>query len=180
MAKHRRHTTSYNKQMQEIARKYREEFGDEMNLDAMFDWATSSQNRLYTQKPTSLRKQFKVEMSRALGREMKLDPQGREVKANHAFRKRLDDGQLEWDWAPIETIEPKHMKVSLTLRRDTIASTVIQHSIDMKSYNDNNVHGAELTLFDYNFNLDIEEDQQPEDWDDNDPDGASSYPFPNA
>lgn len=174
----RRNATTFQKQMQDIARKYREAHGDVMDLNDMYEWAVA--NGEYQHRELDIRKQFKREMGNALGREMKRDPQGREVKANHAYREPNDEGQYEWRWASIETIRPDHMRISLTLRRDAMSSTVIQHHTDFSSYNENNIYGAELPLFDYDFNHDIEEDQQPEDWSDEDPDGPSSYPFPSA
>jgi len=156
-------TSGYNKQMQAIARLYREETGiDEMNLDVMFEWAI--QHKLYRPREITLRRRFKREMSRALGRETKEDPQGRTVKANHAYRVPVSGGQWEWDWAPIETIKPQHMSTSLTLRRDAMVATAVQHHIDWASYNDNNVHGAQLPEQDYNFNLDIEESLLPDEY----------------
>lgn len=162
-------TTSYDKQMQEIARRYREHIGsDEMNIDKMFNWA--KKNNLYSPPPLSVRKQFRKEMSRALGRETKTDPQGRIVKANHAYRVRNSDGQWEWDWAPIETIKPNHFRVSLTLRRNAMVATAIQHHTDWSSYNDNNVHGAQLPEPDYNFDRDVLENLQSEEYPEDAPD----------
>jgi hypothetical protein len=165
--------------MQNIARLYREEHGEEvMNLHPMYDWAV--ERGLYQHRELDIRKLFRREMGRALGREMTVDPQGRAVKANHAYRVTNQDGQYEWEWAPIETIRPQHMHISLTLRRDSMSSTVIQHHTDWASYNENNVYGAELPLFDYDFNHDIEENQQPEEWPDEDEGGSTTYPFPSA
>lgn len=162
-------STSYQKQLQAIARRYREAAGvEEMNLDAMFKWADS--NHLYDPPRVSRKKQFKREMSRALGREFKSDLQGRTVKANHAYKMRNEDGQWEWDWAPIDTIRPNHFRVSLTLRRDSMVATAVQDHTDWASFNDNNVHGAQLSEPDYNFNLDIQESMEPDEYPETPPD----------
>ena len=178
MARARRTVSTFDRMMQDIARQYREAHDGAMNLNHMYEWA--NEQGLYIPRSQDISRQFRREMGRALGKEMTVDPQGREVKANHAYRVTDQDGQYQWEWAPIATIRPQHMRMSLTLRRDSMASTVIQHHTDWESYNDNNIYGAELPLFDYDFNHDIDEDQQPEEWSDEDPNGPTTYPFPSA
>lgn len=76
---------------------------------------------------------------------------------------------MVWEWADIKTAKPDHMRLSLTLRRNGIVADAWHHLLDTRSYNDNNIHGAELPLFDYDINKDLVEKELPEDWPEGNP-----------
>lgn len=151
-----------------MTHEYMKEFNVEtVDPGRVYDWARETGR--WEPKQLDIRKQYIRELRRALRDEHYIDPQGREVRRMHAAPKRASNGQLVWEWADIETAPPDHMRVSLTLRRQGIVADAWHHLQDTKSYNDNNVHGAQIPLFDYDINKDIAEKEQPEQWPDVDP-----------
>jgi len=170
MAKQQRFKMGRKEYLQRLFHEYIQEHHVETaDATSVYDWAHKTGRWHHTQ--FDIRKQYIRELSRALRDERYIDPQGREVRRMHAAPRKLPDGQLAWEWADITTAKPEHMRVSLTVRRDGIVADAWQHFLDTKSYNDNNVHGAALPLFDYDMNKDIAEKQQPEEWPDENPDG---------
>lgn len=109
-----------------------------------------------------------AEISKALAHEMHVDAQGRTVRKNYAYRIEAD-GQRAWEWATGDKITPDNMRKAMTHRRNGLVSRAVQHATDVKSYNDNNPFGAQLELYDYDFNADVEESDMPEDYPDEDP-----------
>jgi hypothetical protein len=73
------------------------------------------------------------------------------------------------EWADIIKAKPDHMRLSLTLRRNGIVADAWHHLLDTRSYNDNNMYGAQLPLFDYDINKDIAEKELPENWPEENP-----------
>lgn len=110
-----------------------------------------------------------AEVSKALAHEMRVDRQGRTVRANYAYLVEAN-GQRAWEWATGEQIHPDNFRKAMTHRRNGLVSRAVQHATDVDSYNDNNQWGAQLELYDYDFNADVEESQLPEDYPDEDPD----------
>jgi hypothetical protein len=134
---------------------------DEVDLDEVADWAVRTGR--YQRPPLSVVQQCKRELARTCREEYHTDPQKREVRSLHPIRIKEADKQMVI-WADIRTARPNHMRISLQQRRRGIAADVRQHWTDWGAYNDNNVHGATLPLFDYNFNPDLEESQFSGEW----------------
>lgn len=130
-------------------------------------------------RPTDIIGRIALDLRRAARAEYFQDAQGRRVRRNHPRREtQLVNGeevQMTF-WDDILTARPEHMRVSFTQRRTGISYDVKQHSLDFDSYQENNVHGAKLEPYDYNFNLDLAEmeqsteypDARPEDEEDED------------
>lgn len=150
-------------QLQDIVHEYMIEHGlEEVDLDAAARWAVETGK--YQRKTISLEQQCRREMARALRSERHIDPQGREVRTMHPVRvpeiKGVKGEQFVL-WADIRNATPKHMRLSFSQNRRRILADVKRHKNDVDSYNDNNKHNAVLPLFDYNFNLDLEEGDLP-------------------
>lgn len=158
---------SYNDAMCEIFREYLEVHGgcDSALLDDVYDWAT--RNAKWEPPRRTARNQFRQDMARSLSMERVEDPQGRKVRRNHAVRDSAGNGQ-RYFWADLFTATPAHMQKSLQQRRHRLVAMAIRHKNDTDSYNDNNIHGAQLE-FDYNIQLDIEEHFQPSEYPDERP-----------
>jgi hypothetical protein len=56
------------------------------------------------------------------------------------------------------------MRVSLQQRRQYLLSGCRQHKLDFDSFNDNNIFGANIPQFSYNFDPDMEELSLPTDY----------------
>ncbi len=131
------------------------------DLYSVFIWAL--ENKKWEASTRSLWSQFRQEMSRALCEDRIVDPQGRSVRRYHAAK--TEDGENSgYLWGAIFEAPPDHMQRSLQQRRHRIAKMTIRHKQDTDSYNDNNVHGAQLS-FEYDFRADIEESEMPTEYD---------------
>lgn len=153
---------------QKAVHAYMQEFGvTEVDPDEVAKWMCDT--RKYEETPYSIVKRCKQELSRAMKDEMIVDPQGRDVRRMHCIRFRVA-GETKSLWAPIYDAKPEHMRLSLQQRRRGIRGEVLQHHTDFTSYNDNNNSGAQLELFDYDFNKDVAEHSMPTDYPDDKPD----------
>lgn len=132
-------------------------------LRDVFGWALNNNRWEATKK--SLWSQFRQEMSRALCEDRIVDPQGRSVRRYHAAKTDAD-GNAGYLWGAIFDSPPDHMQSSLQQRRQRIAKMTIRHKQDTDSYNENNIHGAQL-YFEYDFTADIEESEMPTEYDEN-------------
>lgn len=165
----RARTPGYQKYMQDLAHKYIEAHGVEsIDLEAVAQWAIDE--GLWRPKPISPVKRCKRDLARALAVEYVEDPQGREVRGMIAFPISSDGGQMQWEWAPLFRASPEQFRLGMQTRRNGIRADCRQHKRDHESYNDNNIHGATVPLFDYDFNRDLEEESYPTEYPD-DPDG---------
>ena len=134
---------------------------EEIDLTAVAQWAIE-QGR-YRREPIDPLKALRRELVRALRSEHLTDAQGREVRKNHPVV--MSDGQHRMSiWAEIFQAKPRHMRLSLSQRRQGILADCRQHKLDFDSYNDNNVYDQRLPAFDYNFNADLEEMDLPTDY----------------
>lgn len=161
------------KALQRICHEYMEEFGvDVIDLDEVAAWAIET-NR-WQEYRTSIHRRCRRELATAMREEKFVDEDGREVRRMHSVRVKKGE-QFTWEWADIYTMKPKKFRASITHRRDKVLASLKQMKTDQDSWNDHNIHGAELPLFDANFNPDLEEMDQPDDhWPDEDPDSPVS------
>lgn len=149
---------------QNAARQFMDEHGvTEIDPDEVAQWMIDK--GLYNERPVTPVKRCKQELLRALRDEREIDPQGREVRMNHAVPITVK-GETKTFWGPIYKLKPAHMRRSLAVRMRQIEATVLRHRIDTLSYNDNNEHGGQLPLFDYDLNLMIEEKEHPTEYPD--------------
>jgi hypothetical protein len=94
------------------------------------------------------------------------DPQGREVRTKHAVELKIADEQMVL-WVDIRTAKPTIMQMSFTQNRHRIANDVKRHATDVDSYNDNNLYGTTVPVYDYDFNKDLLESNMSGEYDDN-------------
>lgn len=158
---------SYATWLQNIVHEYQKEFDvDVVDLDVVTDWAVRTKR--YTRSAPTVHQQCRRELAAALRTERHIDPQGRVVRTMHSVKKKIKvQGEqiTMWEWADIRTAEPMYMQLSLQQRRQGILAGVKQHKIDWSSYNENNRYAVQLNMFDYNFNLDLEESELPTEYD---------------
>ena len=138
------------------------EMEDHVDPHLVAPWAIAE--GLFDRPPTSQEETLRRELSKALKNEHTVDPQGREVRKNHAvfFEEVTPRGPKRRSrWYTIDDAPPDHMRASCQLRRRAALADVVQLKLDFDSYNDNNRFGATLPDFDYDFNKDIEEMGMP-------------------
>lgn len=146
--------------LQAIAHEYMIEHGVEsIDLDEVTEWAIKTGR--YSRKPKNMHQRAKAEIARALRDERHIDPQGRTVRTMHSIRVKGEQGTFKWEWDDIRTAKPDRMRTAFSYRRQGIAADVFRHKDDVDSYNDNNKYDARIPLFDYNFNQDVAEADQP-------------------
>jgi hypothetical protein len=83
------------------------------------------------------------------------DPQGRRVRVKHAAHYKQG-----WLWSDIKAAKPAHMRLSLQQRRLSVLGDCKQLKTDLDSYNDNNIHGAQIQMS-FNFEEDLKELSMP-------------------
>ncbi len=168
-----RHQTTEKQRLQRIAHEYMKEFRvTSIDLDEVAQWAIDT-GRWEEYKPSPLRKCRRA-LAAALGGEIIVDSEGREVRAMHPYPVKKHD-QYVWEWSPIYSMKREKFRASMTHRRDKVLGSLKQMKIDHESWNDHNVHGATLPLFPADFTDDLAEMDQPEDhWPEEDPDSSES------
>ncbi len=187
----RRYAQTKTRLLQEICRDYMKVHGvDSVDPDEVAMWAISTGR--WEERPYSAVKRCRRELVDAMRLEHFEDPQGRDVRRMHPVRV-LRGENYTFDWCDIYKMSAKKWKASQNLRRDGVLGVLKQMKTDCESWNENNVHGAQLSLFNPDFTEDLAEMDQPDDfWPDEDPesggeddggedpDAPPSYPFPSA
>lgn len=139
---------------------------DHWTMDEIAEWAINTGR--YQRPPISTLQQCKRDLSRAAQQAFYTDPQGREIRRLHAVRLPGEGGSAVI-WADINNAKPTHMHMSLQQGRQAIVADAHRHKLTVESYNDNNKFGAQIPLFDYNLNLDLDELDRPTEYPDNPP-----------
>lgn len=122
---------------------------------------------IYNKPPLTMEERLAHELSRYLGAEHMIDPQGREVKANHAIVVEVmtPKGPKKVSrWLPLFEAPPAHITESFQLRRRSLSGDARQLHLDWESYNDNNRFGAKLKPMNFDLNEDIKESKYPTDY----------------
>lgn len=141
--------TSFNQQMFSIMEDWAAQHGtDIIDVDRAADWALAT-NR-YQRLPMSIKQQCMVDMRRALQQATYTDPQGNKVRSKHAVKGWL--GQQLTFWIDPRTAKPDVMMEAFKQTYNGIGNDVKRHAIEKQSYDLNNLYGATLPLFDYDFN----------------------------
>lgn len=158
---------------QEAARKYMELHGvTEFDPDDVAKWLVETKQ--YEETSHNVVKRCKKELTDALRAQHITDNQGRDVRAMLCARHKNEQGEFWSIWSPLFLSKPEHARLSLQQWRRSIRGEVLLHDRTTRSYNDNNVHGAQLELFDYNMNKDREEASLPDKYPDEKPDAQDS------
>ena len=153
-----------NEQLQAMVHEYMIEHGLEVvNLDDVAAWAIAT--RRYQRQPKTMKQTAKEEIARALRAERHVDPQGRTVRTMHPIPVKVEGEQgALWEWVDMRTAPPDRMRAAFSYRRQAIVSDVLRHKDDVDSFNDNNLFGVQIPLFDYDFNKDVAESGLPTDY----------------
>jgi hypothetical protein len=160
---------SKKEQRQRIVRDYMREQGiNEVDPDELTAWAIEN-NRISDDEMDFFRR-AKRDLIQAMRDQHQIDRQGREVRKMIAIRYKDNHVQKSL-WMDLFEARPKKAHTALSQQRRSIVAYCRQHRQTVESYNDNNVHGAQLPLFDYNINLDLVEEQQPTEYPDERPAG---------
>lgn len=151
--------------MREWEMKFGKSDEDGLDLERVAEWAVSTGK--WKRTPPTIVQACRRELSRAAAGEYYIDPQGREVRVNHPVRTAGQQGTFHW--FHIQSAPPEAMQLSLATRRRGIYADVKQCKVDHDSYDDNNKFGAKLPQMDFNFNVDLSEETQPDEYPDEKP-----------
>ena len=145
--------------IQNMIHQYLKETGTSelVNMNALTEWFIA--RGYYQETRLSAFKRCKRAIGHAMAHDMFVDDRGNHVRRMHAVRRNDAEGQQYWEWAEIHAAKPEHMRLSLSQRRRDMEGRVRQHDVDRQYYNEHNRFGAELVSYDYNFNLDKQEDE---------------------
>jgi hypothetical protein len=154
---------SYYEELLDMVDEYKAIHGDKtVDPKIVIKWAIATGR--YNRPPQTMEQRGTADLRRALRHARHMDSQGRTVRTNHPAAYKIAGEQLTL-WADIREAEPEHMRVAFQQRRLGILADVKRHKADVDSYNDNNRFGVTLPLYDYNFNVDLEEAELPTEYD---------------
>lgn len=168
--KRRRRPTGKSKTeyFQDAARKYMELYNvSEFDPDDVAEWMVNTKQ--YEERPHSVVRRCKQELTKALRSQRITDPQGRDVRAMLCARRKNQQGELWSIWSPIYQAKPDHARRALQQWRRSIRGEVLLHERTTQSYNENNMHGAQIPLFSYDMDKDIAESKMPQEYPDEKP-----------
>ena len=129
------------------------------------EWACK--RGIYNKPPLTMQERLTKELSRWLGAAHFTDPQGRNVKANHAVTVEVmtPRGRRKISrWLPLFEAPPEHIKTSFQQRRRSLFGDARQLHLDWESYNENNHYGTALPPMNFDLNEDILESKFPTDY----------------
>jgi hypothetical protein len=128
----------------------------EFDPDDVAEWMVET--RQYEEQSYSVVRRCKQELTKALRAQHQIDPDGEDVRALLCVRHKNAQGLLSSRWSKLYESKPEHARLSGQQWRRGIRGEVLLHDRTFRSYNKFNIHGAQLTLFDHDYNKDIEED----------------------
>jgi hypothetical protein len=135
--------------------------GQAVEPHVLAPWAI--ERGLDKKRPPTQEEMLRREISRELKNQYFVDPQGREVRSNHAILIEIQTprGIKRFSrWLPLFDAPAEHMRLSAQLRRKSAFADVRQLALDLESYNDNNHFGGTIPIPSFDFNQDIEDSRQ--------------------
>ena len=158
---------SYNQKMFDIMQEWADETGSEViDVDAASDWAIETGK--YKRLPVTPKQQCMRDMRRSLQQTSYKDPQGNEIRIMHAV-KNYKGEQMELPitiYVDVRTGKPDLVYEAFKQSFYGIANDVRRHAIEKQSYDLNNLYGATLPLFDYDFTAQAEDARMSGEYDD--------------
>lgn len=151
--------------LEQYRKAHPQENGQPVEPHRVADWACDK--GIYNKPPITMAERLSQELSRWLGAEHFTDPQGRDVKANHAVivEVQTPKGPRKISrWLPLFDAPPLHIKTSFQQRRRSLYGDARQLHMDWESYNDNNNFKAKLPAMNFDLNEDIKESKLPTDY----------------
>lgn len=107
-------------------------------------------------------------LCRAFRHEYITDPQGREVRASipSVEEVRTQDGTKRMSkFYPLFEAPPAVAVQFIQLERRILVENAVQLTLDLESYNDNNIYGATVPSIDWNIGKDMDERNLPTEYD---------------
>lgn len=148
--------TTYEKQLQDIVTKYREEKHPwPARTRDIVVWAFN--NKLWPMHESQIINRCADELAQAMRDEYITDPQGRRVRVKHAAKVSVNGKQMML-WDDIRTAERKFMAVAFQQRRKQIVGDCSQLKADVDSYNQNYNPNEQIEMV-FDFTLDVLESE---------------------
>ena len=145
-----------NEQLQALIQRYKEETGQKtVDMEAVAEWAI--QRGATLPRPKTARELFAAQLADAARAEYRVDPKtGLSYRANHALRRRANDGRQSVLWVDIEDATRPQMHYSLSDRRQQMVGDAVHLKIDEMIWNSKHPNEEQIEL-DMNFTYDVEE-----------------------
>jgi len=128
-----------------------------LKLEELTQWFID--NTIIPDRRSSKFLKIKRAISGALTRYHIHDDELGAVRTIYPVRVKDADGQTVWEWAYGPLAPAEHVAKSLRQRFNSVEARILHIESDRKYYIKTNKHGADLPLFDYDFNRLIEEKQ---------------------
>ncbi len=140
-----------NNQMLTLMERWKDATGSrQLDFEAFSVWAVS--NKLYDRRPISAEKQCENEARRAVRQAHHLNPQGVKVRTYRTFPLTYKGEQLLMEYVDVREAAPDIAQKAFDYDYTRIENDVKRHSIEKLSYDDNNMFGAILESYSYDFN----------------------------
>ena len=145
-----------NEQLQALIQRYKEETGQKtVDMDAVAEWAI--QRGATLPRPKTARELFAAQLADAARAEYRVDPKtGLSYRANHALRRRANDGRQSVLWVDIEDATRPQMHYSLSDRRQQMVGDAVHLKINEMIWNSKHPDEEQIEL-DMDFTYDVEE-----------------------
>lgn len=137
---------------------------EEINYPAIVKWAIEM--GYYQGEPITPEQQLEADLRRVVKRATYTNPQGQKVRIYGIPRVAFEGEVLTLSPVDMRVAKPDIAKNVLDANYEGIGNDVKRHSIETKSYNDNNLYGSALPPYDYNFNHIAEEARLTGEYDD--------------
>lgn len=145
-----------NEQLQALIQRYKEETGQKtVDMEAVAEWAI--QRGATLPRPKTARELFAAQLADAARAEYRVDAKtGLSYRANHALRRRANDGRQSVLWVDIEDATRPQMHYSLSDRRQQMVGDAVHLKIDEMIWNSKHPDEEQIEL-DMDFTYDVEE-----------------------
>lgn len=174
MGQAKRLRSTRTEQDQRIVQEYIEEHNTtDVDPDQLTAWAINTGR--VQEVPSDFFRETRKRFTKAMRDEHYIDPEGREVRKRLPIRIKGEKKQKSI-WIELLDSKPNKVGLALSQQRRGILSWVRRHKDTRDSYNDNNAFGAQLPLFDYNFNKDLTEEEMPTEYPDHAPEEDEDSP----
>ncbi len=145
-------SSAYERQLQRIAEAYYEA-GEPWPASsrAIVQWGR--EHDMLALREADILGKLADDMSRALRQEYFIDPQGRNVRAKHCARMKVN-GEQQALWDDLRTADRDFMHVSTQQRRQQIVGDCRQLKRDVDSFNENHNFGDPIKMvFDFTYDV---------------------------
>ena len=135
-----------------------------IDFEAFSIWAVK--NNYYIRKPITPEKQCELELRRAVRQAHHINPQGVRVRTYRTFPYAYKGEQLLFEYLNVRVAAPDLTQNAFDHDYKRMENDIRRHSIEKQSYDDNNLYGATLKPYDYDFNAVAEDARMSGEYDD--------------